>query len=209
MKYPKTLHLPWSQGITNEDKVIDSVQHLLGKTVVILEKLDGENTSMFVDHIHARSEDSGHHPSRSWVKNFWGEINHRIPEGVQICGENVFAKHSIYYDQLDSYFYGFLAIKNGLVMSWPDTLRLFEKVGIKPVPTIYYGSLSEIYIQTKLMIPSFKSALGEEMEGYVIRPVDEFLVKTFDRNVLKYVRKNHVQTTKHWTKEWVKNGLRG
>ena len=208
MKYPKTLHLPWSPGITNTDKVIASVDHLLGINIVILEKLDGECTSMYTDHIHARSADSGHHPSRNWVKRFWGEISHLIPEDVQICGENVYAKHSIYYDRLETYFYGFMAIKNGIVMSWPDTITLFKKIGIKPVPTICFGPLHNEYIKARLINPTFKSEVGNEIEGYVIRPINEFSIKTFDQNVLKYVRKNHVQTDIHWTKEWVKNGIR-
>lgn len=36
--------------------------------VVITEKMDGENTTLYRDGLHARSLDSRHHPSRNWVK---------------------------------------------------------------------------------------------------------------------------------------------
>ena len=75
--------------------------------VIVLEKLDGENTSLYKDAIHARSLSSGHHPSRTWVKTLQGSMGYRIPEGWRICGENVYACHSIHYTALTSYFMSF------------------------------------------------------------------------------------------------------
>jgi hypothetical protein len=208
MKYPRTYHLPWSPGTTSADKIIESIDHLLDKVIVITEKLDGECTSMYCDKIHASSEDSGHHESRSWIKNFWGEICHRIPEGIQIVGENMYAKHSIFYEHLDTYFYGFMAFKNNKVLSWVDTLRLFREVGIEPVPTLVVGELHKDFIRKRLVVPRFEPSFGNMAEGYVIRLAEEFPVSEFDRNVLKYVRKDHVQTDTHWSKDWTKNELR-
>jgi len=208
MKYPKTLHLPWSPGTTKADKIAPSIDHLIHEQIVLLEKLDGENTSMFHDRIHARSEESSHHPSRSWVKSFWAEIRHLIPEDVQIVGENVYAKHSIYYNKLDTYFYGFAAIKGNKFLGWVDTIKLFEKIGIEPVPTLSFGPLTISYIRKMLLKPEFKSSFGREIEGYVLRPISYFPVSEFNKWVLKYVRKDHVQTNIHWRKHWVKNGLK-
>lgn len=208
MKYPRTYHLPWSPGATKDDKKIDSVDHLLNKNIVITEKIDGECTSLYRDKIHARSEDSGHHESRAWIKNFWGRIQHLIPENVQIVGENVYAKHSIFYDKLRSYFYGFMVIEDTMVLSWPDTLKLFDDVGILPAPTICFGPLHKNFIRQRLVVPTYTSELGDTIEGYVLRPLESFDISTFDRNVLKYVREGHVQTDKHWSKEWVKNELK-
>lgn len=208
MKYPRTYHLPWSPGASSDDKIIDSIAHLLGKTVVITEKLDGENTSMFSHKIHARSEDSRNHPSRSWVKGLWGELSHRIPINMQICGENMYAKHSIYYDRLSTYFYGFALFVPGKVLSWEETLKVLRQVGIEPVPTLYIGPFTEGLIRELLLEPKFKAAFGDELEGYVVRPVEEFNMYHFDRYVLKYVRKDHVQTDVHWINKWEKNGLR-
>ena len=35
-------------------------------------------------------------------------------------------------------------------------------------------------------------------EGYVVRVADSFSYKDFKQSVVKYVRANHVTTTKHW-----------
>jgi len=58
------------------------------------------------NHIHARSVESGAHPSRHWVKNFWSQIRADIPPGWRVCGENLFTTHSIPYTDLESYFLG-------------------------------------------------------------------------------------------------------
>lgn len=209
MKYPRTYHLPWSPGTTKDDKKVETIDHMYGTNVVITEKLDGECTSMYCDRIHARSEDSKHHDSRGWVKGFWGEIQHRIPEGIQIVGENLYARHSIYYHRLETYFYGFAAIKDEKhVMDWRETLNLFDSVGIEPVPVLCFGPLSQVFTQRRLMKPEFTPTLGDEMEGYVIRSLREFPVADFDKHVYKYVREDHVKTDTHWTKKWSKNDLK-
>lgn len=66
--------------------------------------MDGENTTMMKNYIYARSLDSNNHQSRNWVKGLWGEISYKIPENWRICGENMYAKHSIEYNNLESYF---------------------------------------------------------------------------------------------------------
>jgi phosphoribosylformylglycinamidine synthase len=49
-KYPRTLHLPWSESITSDDKVLKSIDSFLGKHVIITTKMDGGNISMYYDH---------------------------------------------------------------------------------------------------------------------------------------------------------------
>ena len=91
-KYPRTLHLPWSDTIGPDgDHVLESVRAFENQQVVVTEKLDGENTTLYRSHLHARSLDSGHHPSRGWIKNFHARLAPHIPDGVRICGENLFA----------------------------------------------------------------------------------------------------------------------
>ena len=88
-KYPRTFHLPWSEAVTSDDKVVPSVAHLEGREVIVTEKMDGENTTMYRDHIHSRSLDSKGGEDRAWVKQFWASIRGEIPEGWRICGENL------------------------------------------------------------------------------------------------------------------------
>src|SRR5690554_4811700 len=103
-KYPRTRHLPWSPGASHDDLVSREVESFVGQRIIVTEKMDGENTTLYRDHLHARSLDSRHHPSRDWVKALHGRIAHEIPERWRVCGENLYARHSIGYEALPSYF---------------------------------------------------------------------------------------------------------
>ena len=63
VKYPRTYHLPWSRPTSDDKKLVDDSQ-FYGKHLVVTLKMDGENTSMYEDKIHARSIDSANnnHP---------------------------------------------------------------------------------------------------------------------------------------------------
>jgi len=106
-KYPRTPHLPWSKKVTNDDIHQQNCQQFINQEVVVTEKMDGENTSMYRNDIHARSLDGRHHVSRDWVKSWHATIANDIPEQWRLCGENLYAQHSIIYDHLESYFYLF------------------------------------------------------------------------------------------------------
>jgi hypothetical protein len=194
VKYPRTYHLPWSLGKNDDDKNHTSDKQWEGMEVVVTVKMDGENTTMYNDYIHARSIDSRNHPSRNWVKNYWSTIAHDIPFGWRVCGENLYAKHSIGYTSLLSYFNGF-SIWNSLneCLSWDDSLEWFKLLGITPVQEMYRGPYDRDAIQqfTKQIDFSIQ-------EGYVLRPTNGFAYKDFSRLVGKFVRPNHVQTTVHW-----------
>lgn len=202
-KYPKTMHLPWSPGLQNDDRRIERME-FGGKRVIITEKMDGENTTMYRDHIHARSLDSVHHPSRDWVKAFWGTIRYEIPEGMRICGENVYALHSIRYDNLDSFFFGFSMWEGDTCLDWDTTMEWFNLLGITPVPVLYDGVYSKrvaLQVQHNLDL--------ETQEGYVVRLARSFTANEFATSVAKYVRKGHVQTDEQWMlKPVVPNSLK-
>lgn len=195
VKYPRTWHLPWSQGATSDDRVLENTANFRGRTVIVTEKMDGENTTMYSDYIHARSVDGRSHPSRAWVKNLHGQIGWQIPEGWRICGENLFAEHSIPYRDLPSYFMGFsIWNEKNTCLSWPETLEWFDLLGIKPVPVLYNG----LYKGDEIRALYDDKKDWEKREGYVIRLADAFSYGEFDSSVAKYVRKDHVRTAKHW-----------
>jgi hypothetical protein len=200
-KYPRTLHLPWSQGISNDDKVLDSIEHFVGKEVVVTEKLDGENTTMYLDHIHARSLDSKHHQSRTWIKAEHSRIQYDIPENWRLCGENIYAKHSIHYKGLTAYFYLF-GIYNDQddCLSWEDTVEYAKLFSLETAPVLYRGIWGEEKIKACW---TGKSVFDADQEGYVVRVAEAFCYNDFSKYVAKYVRKNHVQTSTHWLEEEV------
>lgn len=206
MKYPKTMHTPQSPNLQNDDRRIDTMDTLWGREVVVTEKLDGENTSLHTDHIHARSESGDSYPWQSTVKALWGGIRHKIPSHIQICGENMYACHSIEYKELTAFYYVFNVIdkERNVFLSLDNTLEWCERLGLQYVPILYHGPLAP----TSLKMPA-KSAYGDTAEGYVIRVVEEFPVDQYKHYCAKYVRKGHVQTTEHWTKSWHPNKLKG
>jgi hypothetical protein len=44
-------------------------------------------------------------------------------------------------------------------------------------------------------------------EAIVTRNTESYSVDTFTQNVFKYVRKGHVKTDEHWTKNWKRASL--
>lgn len=194
VKYPRTHHLPWSEGLQDDDRVIPTLSELIGQEVVVTEKMDGENTTLYRDHMHARSVDGSSHPSRAWVKNIWAGFASDIPEGWRVCGENMYAKHSIGYDHLPSYFLGFsIWNERNECLSWDDTQEWFDLLGIESVPVLYRGVFDE-----KTIRALWDPARSNECEGYVVRRADAISYGAFRTQMGKFVRKGHVQTTKHW-----------
>jgi hypothetical protein len=201
VKYPRTPHLPWSQGRAEDDIALNSIKHLecLGD-VVVTEKLDGENTTLYHDYLHARSIDSKSHPSRDWIKRFHARILYDIPEDFRICGENMYAKHSIFYDALTSYFYVFAIFQEEMCLSWDDTVEWCKLIGLEAVPILYRGKWDEQVIKGCWR---GKSAFGKEQEGYVVRNARSFSLSDFQNHIAKYVRPQHVTTDQHWMYEAV------
>jgi hypothetical protein len=159
-------------------------------------------TSLYSDgYFHARSVSSRDHPSRHWVKSLHGSISWMIPEGWRICGENLFAKHSIFYKDLKSYFYVFLILdQDDNVLSWDDTVDFCRSLGLETVPVLYRGMYDEDVVKSCYSPDS--CILGGEQEGYVVRSVDEFYLDRtqdhFGEKLAKFVRADHVQTSDNW-----------
>ena len=199
--YPRTPHLPWSPGATADDVRARDMSGFRGREVVVTEKLDGENTTLYADGLHARSLDSAHHPSRTWVKALQSRVGSRIPAGWRVCGENLFARHSIGYSELLGYFYGFSVWDGERCLPWDRTDRFLRDLGIPTAPVLWRG----IYDERAIRALKFDT---ERQEGYVVRTVDGFEREAFGEQVAKWVRPSHVQTTTHWMHaSVVENGL--
>ncbi len=199
VKYPRTYHLPWSPGVGKDDRVLEDLSGLELEEVVVTGKMDGENTTMYRDYIHARSLDSRHHPSRAWVKQLHSKICHDIPKGWRVCGENLYAKHSIHYKDLLDYFLVFSIwnVKN-VCLDWWETSEWIQLLGLQRVPLLYKGIFDQQAIHKAFM--DWQGVYGEQ-EGYVVRVYDPFHYSKFNHKVGKFVRQNHVQTHGHWMRE--------
>ena len=122
-------------------------------------------------------------------------IGYNIPGSWRVNVENVYAEHSIPYKDLDTYAYGF-AIWDGTnhILDWQSTLLWFELLDITPCPWIYWGEYNQKAIDEAFE----KLKKDHECEGYVIRVDEPFHMREFRQKIGKYVRKDHIKTTKHW-----------
>ncbi|ORX47637.1 hypothetical protein BCR36DRAFT_94182 [Piromyces finnis] len=223
MKYPRTYHLPFSPGSTNDDKKIKGnwLKDYVGKDIVITEKLDGENIHMDQHDCYARSD--GVATRSPWTKNIWSssnglywKIKYLIEPNEIIYGENLYGEHAICYDKLTTYFhiFGMVGISKEephvpIFYSWDDLKKKAEKLNIPTVPVIYEGKIeSEAHLKKIIdETMSLPSAYGSTKEGIVMRIRDSFKVEDFSKCVCKWVRPNHVQTETHWTKNWKRANL--
>lgn len=194
-KYPKTLHLPWSESLSEGDSYFD-VSSFSNKQVVVTLKLDGESTTCYSDYIHARSLEPISGEEYSWIKSYHSKLE--IPEGLRLCGENLTYKHSIEYQNLKSYFYLYsiwsdTELHGNYCFSWELTCDYAKRLRIPVVPTIYVGKYDKNLIHNTYL--NYQSNLGDK-EGYVVRTTNGY--KYESPQIAKYVRANHVQTTEHW-----------
>jgi len=215
VKYPRTYHLPWSPGMNRDDRMMSDISVFEGQRVIIGEKLDGENTSVYTDYLHARSLDNDSHPSKSWVKNFAFQRAYNIPQGWRVCGENLYAKHAIHYTKekgnaLKSYFYMFsIWNEKNICLDWDETKEWAELLDIPLFPVFYDGiwDMNVINELNKKMETNTNT-----IEGYVVRLAREYHYSEFKNVCGKYVRKNHIDNNHgphgHWSqKKIIKNEL--
>ena len=195
-KYPKTTHLPFSLGLQNDDRRISNADYEAFKTfnVIGTEKMDGESFTVYRDCTHARSLDSGDHPSRSYSKMYAATFQHLIPEGWRFVFENCYAEHSISYYDLPVYCF-LLNIWNdsNVCLSWKETGNIASDLGLTLPKTYFEGKYDEDAIKK-----IYSSLDTDRVEGLVFRNTEPFHYSDFSKNVAKLVRKGHVQTDQHW-----------
>jgi len=197
VKYPRTYHLPSSPNLQNDDRQHKNVDALFQLPLFATIKMDGENTTLYPDYIHARSLSSVHHESRSMVKALHGRIAHEIPNGWRICGENLFAKHSIHYHHLKDFFYVFsIWNEKNEALSWQDTVEYCEVLGLHTVPVFHSGITCQLMVQEEF--EKYCAISPDEVEGYVLRFSGKIPYHLFKTRTAKYVRANHVQTDEFW-----------
>jgi len=203
-KYGRTFHLPISPGASSDDKILDNDSALrTAAEVVVTEKMDGENTTILSKGCHPRSPDAGYHPSRDWVKAFAASISPLLDDSERIVGEYLYARHSIAYDSLESYFLGFAWIVDEEIQSWDQTGNRFRELGIISVPVLYRGPFTDEVINSII-----RGLDLSRQEGFVVRSTASFPEDQMDRQLAKYVRLGHVESETHWTKgEIIQNGL--
>ncbi len=203
IKFPRTVHFSWSDSIHDDDKSIQSTEHLMGMEVVVTEKLDGESTSMYKDYMHARSIDSAHNFTRDYAKTLQATLSQDIPDGWIFSFENVAYCHSIFYDNLEGFCYLLKIWKDdGFCLSYDEQCQWADILDL-PQPKVFYRGVFD-----EKKIKSIKNDLDlNKIEGFVVSNTHSFHRDEYQKNVAKFVRKNHVQSnhvTDHLVQKEVK-----
>ena len=202
-KYGRTYHLPFSEGVTSDDKVLKDWEDILNGPIVITEKLDGENSCLKSTGCYARSHGS---PTRNpWARNMWvlwERLQHDLGD-LEVFGENLYGIHSIEYNPLLYHFHVFAIREGDTWLSWEEVVWYAELFELAVVPVLEIGVFDPLELQD-IIANRMKegSVLGGDCEGLVIRNAAAFEQVDFKYNVLKYVRANHVKTDEHWTRNW-------
>lgn len=202
-KYSRTYHFPFSKGTTSDDRIQRDWESILQHEIAITEKLDGENTCLKTTGVYARSHAA---PTRNlWAKNMWQiweMVKNDLGE-LEVFGENLYGIHSIEYTHLKHHFYIFAIREGDTWLSWEDVKFYAAMMELPTVPVLQQGKYSADSLQSVIAKGMERgSAFGGECEGFVCRNTGAFGVENFSKNVLKYVRKNHVKTDEHWTRNW-------
>lgn len=190
VKYPRTYVLPWSDMVGEGDQTIVSLQPLRSGPVVVTEKMDGENVSLYRDFLHTRSVSRIPHVSRAWLDTFWDKIRHSIPPDWRICGEYLFVTHTVGYRSLPSYFMAFSVWnERNVCLDWGSTAAFLQRLGIAQVPALYHGLFDRAAIEL-----AWRTNGTPNSEGYIVRATKEFTLRDFRQFVGKYIRRGYQQS---------------
>jgi hypothetical protein len=156
-KYPRTRHLEGSRlqpGDADLDQVPLDV--LRGRFCVIEEKLDGANAGISLDTAgNLRLQSRGHvlvggprerhwDLFKRWARAHSTALAAHVGDGLTLYGEWLYAKHTIFYDQLPHYFMEF-DIRDATGAFWSTARRRvhLDGVPIVSVPVLWSGIVTD------------------------------------------------------------------
>jgi hypothetical protein len=184
VKYPRTPHFAWSEGVGADDLVLQDLSAFAGTEVVVTPKYDGESTSCYRDRLHARSIDSGSHSSQDWLRREHAAWRYELPEGWRLCGENLYAAHTYRYAHLPARFLGYSVWTDAnMCLDWDSTVEWCALLGVTSMPELYRGPWDEARVRACLT----STYRGDPLEGYVVRTVRRFSYAQFRTHIAKVV----------------------
>ena len=120
---------------------------------------------------------------------------------------------------MESYFYLFAVRDGDHWLAWEEVQCYAGVLGLPTVPVLYAGRAADLqgddrttaaeklkaFILAAVAEPSSLSDPAGEVsprEGAVARVARSFTTGAFPACVFKWVRKGHVRTDQHWTRNW-------
>lgn len=215
-KYGRTYHYPFSPGTTSDDRIQHDywsyVQQMTG--LIHTEKLDGENNCLSHYGVFARSHAAPTtSPWTSQLRQRWDSIKNDLGD-IELFGENIYAVHSIEYRKIEQHYFIFAVRCMDMWLSWEEVQFYAAAFDFSTVPLLQHVTQPDTELQFRQEVlaltqqPSVFDSIDVQSgnvctrEGIVSRNVKEFPVTDLGTNVFKYVRKGHVKTDEHWTRNW-------
>jgi hypothetical protein len=148
-------------------------------------------------------------PWASYLWDTWNRVKNELGD-LEIFGESLYAVHSITYTGLrDGYFYVFALRDGERWLAWDDVALYARLLDLPTVPVLWKGTVKanelEPLVSRLVAEPSRLSdaQIGSSpREGIVARVARAFDEDEFADCTFKWVRRGHVQTTEHWTRNW-------
>jgi hypothetical protein len=153
-KYPRTQHLEGSR-LQAGDEDLDNVPfaQIKGRFVVVEEKVDGANAGVRFDeggqlHLQSRGHFLTGGPRerqwdlfKQWANTHADGLLAVLEDRFALYGEWMYAKHTVFYDQLPHYFLEFdiLDTHTGDFLSTERRRELLAGLPIVPVPVLWSG----------------------------------------------------------------------
>lgn len=155
VKYPRTQHLEGSRlGEGDEDLSQVPFSEILGRHIIIEEKIDGANSAVsFDDNGNLLLQSRGHYLDGGYRERHYNLLKQWANQNCDLffdalgCryimyGEWMYAKHTIFYDALPDYFMEFDIYdrERGVFLSTSERRKITDKIGIiSSVPVIGEG----------------------------------------------------------------------
>ena len=182
--------------------------------------MDGSNAQLTNELVAARNGISANHISFSMLKSMHCSLKDNIPEGIQVFGEWLYAKHSIEYTDeisLDSFFQIFSVYdqEKQIFSSWEDVENMAETLGVPTVPILEKGKCYKYAWELEARICELANdVISIGHEGLVIRSMYPFPYGSFEgynitsdkitwtiAPIAKFVRSDHIQTDANWSRQ--------
>lgn len=155
IKYPRTPHLEGSRlQAGDEDLSQVPFKRILGRNIVVEEKIDGANSAVSFDDkgkllLQSRGHylDGGYRERHYNLLKQWANINCELFHSVLGCryvmyGEWMYAKHTVFYDALPDYFMEFDIFdrERRVFLDTDERRKLTDRIGIiSSVPVVGRG----------------------------------------------------------------------
>lgn len=168
IRYPRTVHIQGSRKSGDDFELTDLSfeEALSGKHVVYEIKIDGSNCGISFEDNRMILQSRGHElrggprekeflQFRMWANRFQHDLFDVLGNRYIMYGENMYAKHTVFYDNLPHYIFEFDVFdkEKQLFLSTKARSKLLEGLSYQAVPVVYEG--------TAITLDHLKSFIGK------------------------------------------------